>query len=854
MSSLEKEELCQAIVHYLKSIGVQIPHWKTNSSQEKVASASSHGLFGVPLQLLPLSEHIKGVPQFLVNACELLRSHLHVEGLFRKCGSVTRIKALKARLEAGENCLEMALPCDVAILIKQFLRDVPEPLIPAPLQSPLCQVQQREDAKLRGPLTILLTCLLPQGSTDTLRYFFRFLQDVAARCLQNKMDLANLAVVFAPNLFSGGLCGKLDGRAEEELQRQVAVVQALISRASEIGTVPQTLQEKVQSAFSDMESKRKTPSGPEDAADRDAGRRRKRLRRRSVGDIVIETLSKFKSGRALCVVPGQEIQEDSLCNTAPRTSFSSKRKASDDAFWAAELSSKKRRSGLDSASSDPSEDAGDPFDQCSAAGTGQASRSPDLVLSSSTLNVVSDAGSPRIPPVKLQRKRSSCRKRPQRKHSVRTHHPSSSPAPFERKGTGHKSLRIFSRHSKDLASPSEAVEPSGWLLVKRMVTEALEGPTSQQRGGPLPSSKPKGSGKGSPQLPCDEDLRAPLWADPEVSVAAVKCQHTAGPCPCLGGLAPGHPGVDVDGLCGSCWGLLGKAEGAVGEAGPLASPPRHRRVLRRSLSCPEDLSAGDAAAEGRGFSPDETLLSPGGDEAQELGRVEPTPPGVEVLVAGMRQLSIPAAVCVTLADHSVASGPENGPCRGPRSPSQLDLPEAHPTPAGRLHHLGEAPPTRLKRLALAFQPPRLSASSQTSQGQGGAGLSPPKRKRGRRFERSLSHESGLPLQAGAETLAGHAKKRGATGLAPKSPLETFKAYGRQLFVTRKHFVLSLAAGLRGKKEPRPPNPQDTEPSAVPPQDPPPERLPAGGPRQKHRSPEAALAEMQLTASHDSLDF
>uniref|UniRef100_A0A8C5SWB7 Rho-GAP domain-containing protein n=1 Tax=Laticauda laticaudata TaxID=8630 RepID=A0A8C5SWB7_LATLA len=174
-------------------------------------------------------------PRFLVDACEHLRPHLHLEGLFRKCGSMTRIKALKARLEAGEHCLHMALPCDVATLVKQFLRSLPEPLIPAELQGPLCQVQQqsRED---RDSLTLLITCLLPPWNSSILRYFLSFLQEVVARCAQNKMDLANLAIIFVPNLFSGEMSNQMGiSKAEERLRSQMAVTQVLISHASEIG-------------------------------------------------------------------------------------------------------------------------------------------------------------------------------------------------------------------------------------------------------------------------------------------------------------------------------------------------------------------------------------------------------------------------------------------------------------------------------------------------------------------------------------------------------------------------------------------------------------------------------------------
>ncbi|KAL8219878.1 UNVERIFIED_CONTAM: hypothetical protein K2H54_035520 [Gekko kuhli] len=180
MAGTETGGLSRAILCYLSSAGVHVRPGKLSPSQGKAVSVPARRLFGVPLHSLPLSAHAEGVPQFLVDACELLRLHLHVEGLFRKTGSVTRIKALKARLEAGENCLPMALPCDVATLVKQFLRSLPEPLVPAELQGPMCQIQQHQEED-RGPLTILLTCLVPRASASTLRYFFGFLQDVAAR-------------------------------------------------------------------------------------------------------------------------------------------------------------------------------------------------------------------------------------------------------------------------------------------------------------------------------------------------------------------------------------------------------------------------------------------------------------------------------------------------------------------------------------------------------------------------------------------------------------------------------------------------------------------------------------------------
>ncbi|KAJ6663499.1 hypothetical protein lerEdw1_009578 [Lerista edwardsae] len=784
--SLEKGEFLPAIIHYLKSVGVQVQAWKASPSQgslqsdvnasprsvpqgaykrnicldenisravqstsavlqEKAVPALSKGVFGVPLHLLPLSERAEGVPQFLVNACELLRAHLHVEGLFRKCGSMTRIRALKARLEAGENCLEMALPCDVATLVKQFLRELPEPLIPSELQGALCEVQQQEDGDLRGPLTVLLTCLLPQGSAPTLRYLFTFLQEVATRSTQNKMDLANLAVVFAPNLFPSELCSKLDSRAEEQLQRQAAVIQALIGHATEIGTVPRALLGKVQAAFSDIESGRLSPSASEDAKGRDAEARRRRRRRRcSVGDTVTETLSKLKTGRALCNTPCQEPQEgaggeDSLTNSSLKTSFNTKRKASDDSSCVPELSAKKR----------PEEPCPSPLQQQPLRASlqcGQLGSQPSSPEQTEQLQKATTEG----------------------------------PNP-----------------------DSDKAGPSGWLLMKKAVMEALDGPPWPQRWAHLPSYKLKEGEKGSPNPLSSDDSCAPTCKDLAVPEALGNGQQVAGLSLCPDSIPCLHqePGLDV--LLGSR-GPLDKTEGLLGEDRLPASPLRRHRALRRSLSWPEDLSVRGAAEQKEtAVPPDEALIGPGGPETPMCTLVEAAQPDVEAIVAGMRQLGIPA-VRGTRPD-------------GPRSESsplapKPEPPEAPLSLANRLRHLNEVPKTGLKRLSLTFQ----RASPQADEGPSVARRSPPKRRGGRRFGRSVSHESSLPLQPAQEEAAkpgGAAAKRGVTGLPHKSPLQSFKACGQQIFLTRKHIALSFA-GLRRKKGVPPTSPPNPEQSAA----------------------------------------
>lgn len=149
---------------------------------------------------------------FLVDACMKLLAHVDTEGLFRKSGSVVRLKALRvsdgrgrpcihwelltlkksltqrgfvlsaqAKLDAGEECLSTALPCDVAGLVKQFFRELPDPVLPTELQEAFLKAQQLPGQEERTSATMLLSCVLPDRNLTTLRHFFDFLQNVSKR-------------------------------------------------------------------------------------------------------------------------------------------------------------------------------------------------------------------------------------------------------------------------------------------------------------------------------------------------------------------------------------------------------------------------------------------------------------------------------------------------------------------------------------------------------------------------------------------------------------------------------------------------------------------------------------------------
>ncbi|XP_041315980.1 rho GTPase-activating protein 11A-like isoform X2 [Pyrgilauda ruficollis] len=266
------------------SYGIKVKSGSCLAAAKAPGAAAAEGkIFGICFHALPQSlvPEYGYIPSFLVDTCGYLEEHVHTEGLFRKSGSLVRLKALKSKLDQGENCLSAALPCDVAGLLKQFFRELPEPILPPHLQEGLFKAQQLGNEKKTA--TVLLSCLMADRTIAALRYFFNFLRTVSLRSNENRMDSSNLAVIFAPNLLHSNENEKMSTSTEKKIRLQAAVVETLIDHAAEIGQVPEFILEKIPSMLG-VDVFQSTPSlwGHEDS-ENESPSECKRRKHRSVG-------------------------------------------------------------------------------------------------------------------------------------------------------------------------------------------------------------------------------------------------------------------------------------------------------------------------------------------------------------------------------------------------------------------------------------------------------------------------------------------------------------------------------------------------------------------------------------------
>ncbi|KAG5845024.1 hypothetical protein ANANG_G00134380 [Anguilla anguilla] len=126
-------------------------------------------------------------------------------GAVPEVGVKSRIQALRQMNEACADGVgvgyEGQSAYDVADMLKQYFRDLPEPLLTSKLSETFLQIYQYVPKDLRLQAIKAATLLLPDDHREALQTLLFFLSDVTANVAENQMTSTNLAVCLAPSLF-----------------------------------------------------------------------------------------------------------------------------------------------------------------------------------------------------------------------------------------------------------------------------------------------------------------------------------------------------------------------------------------------------------------------------------------------------------------------------------------------------------------------------------------------------------------------------------------------------------------------------------------------------------------------------
>ncbi|XP_030583625.1 rho GTPase-activating protein 45 isoform X2 [Archocentrus centrarchus] len=207
---------------------------------------------------------------FIITKCisEIERRALKMKGIYRVNGVKTRVEKLCQAFENGKELVELSQcsPHDISNVLKLYLRQLPEPIMPFRLYNKLMglakdslhnegDTPEGEDteststnpAVSRGPelvdlgpstdpeVLVLVDSLkellkeLPKPNIATLRYIIRHLRRIAELEEDNKMSPSNLGIVFGPSLMRPRPTGATISLSSlVDYPHQARIVEALI--------------------------------------------------------------------------------------------------------------------------------------------------------------------------------------------------------------------------------------------------------------------------------------------------------------------------------------------------------------------------------------------------------------------------------------------------------------------------------------------------------------------------------------------------------------------------------------------------------------------------------------------------
>ncbi|XP_060536047.1 rho GTPase-activating protein gacN-like isoform X2 [Cylas formicarius] len=233
----KKEEIRNIAIEHLRKYGIKYRPKKCRPATQALKYGKK--VFKVPLQNLETEtvtlsngQQLK-IPKCIHEMCSYILTKVQTEGLFRKEGSRSRQNEIKLSLDRGCLLGYDHHVIDVAGVLKCFLRELPEPLIPFNFHELFLRCSIIKD-KLDA---LLLNCLLlPPEHLSVLNYLMQFFYEVGTYSHSNKMTYSNLAIVIGPNILP--VEEKIVPKSSLVVTKICDITKLLIENCRSIGIIP----------------------------------------------------------------------------------------------------------------------------------------------------------------------------------------------------------------------------------------------------------------------------------------------------------------------------------------------------------------------------------------------------------------------------------------------------------------------------------------------------------------------------------------------------------------------------------------------------------------------------------------
>ncbi|RKF57958.1 RHO GTPase-activating protein RGD1 [Erysiphe neolycopersici] len=161
---------------------------------------------------------------------------LEVEGIYRLSGTASQVNKIKSLFDNDATLVDFRDPANffhdvnsVAGLLKQFFRDLPDPLLTSEHYTSFIEAAKNEDEILcRDSLHAIINSL-SDPNYATLRAVTLHLHRVQDNSKINRMNISNLAIVFGPTLM-----GVNTGSNIQNAGWQVKVIETILSNCYQI--------------------------------------------------------------------------------------------------------------------------------------------------------------------------------------------------------------------------------------------------------------------------------------------------------------------------------------------------------------------------------------------------------------------------------------------------------------------------------------------------------------------------------------------------------------------------------------------------------------------------------------------